>query len=259
MEEILFERNANIATVTISNSEALNALSQKLLIGLEKTIETIRNDKSIYCVILTGAGSKSFVAGASVNEMKDLNLKQAKKYGKLGASIFRNIELLDRPVIAAINGYALGGGLELALSCDIRIATENSVFAFPEVSLGIIPGFGGIQKLVRLVGPGWAKEITLTGFKIDAYKALQIGLVNMVVSSKELIQQATSLAEKIAANAPIAIGLAKKAINFGMENSSENCLSYELELFSQCFTTEDQKDAMAAFIEKKKLNVFKNR
>lgn len=259
MEKILYNKNDHIGMITISCPESLNILNSDLLQDLNKILKVVKNDRDIYCIVVTGAGKKSFVAGAEIKEMKDMDVIEARKYSILGSSVLRNIELLEKPVIAAINGYALGGGLELAVSCDLRIASKNSIFGFPEVTLGIVPGWGGMQKLVRLVGLGKAKEITFTGLKIDADEAFRIGLINKIVEQEVLMEEAMNLAKKIAGNAPIAVSLAKAAIDHGVGLDGCSSVSYELEVFAQCFTTEDQKDAMSAFINKKKLEKFKNK
>jgi enoyl-CoA hydratase len=259
MEKILYNKKDHIGMITISCPESLNILNSCLLLELNKILDIIKKDNDIYCVVITGAGQKSFIAGAEIKEMKDMDVPQARKYSIFGSNALRNIELLKKPVIAAINGYALGGGLELAVSCDLRIASKNSVFGFPEVTLGIIPGWGGMQKLVRLVGLGRAKEITFTGSKIDAEEAFRIGLINKIVEQEALMEEALSLAGKIAGNAPVAVSFAKAAINHGIGLNSDSSISYELEVFAQCFATEDQKDAMDAFINKKKLEKFKNK
>ena len=259
MKEILYEKKDHIGLITISCTESLNILNSKLLIDLNKILEIVKNDRDIYCIVITGAGKKSFIAGAEITEMKDMGVLGARKYSIFGCRVLRNLESLAKPVIAAINGYTLGGGLELALSCDLRIASNNSIFGFPEVNIGIIPGWGGIQKLVRIVGLGKAKELVLTGLKINADEAFRIGLINKIVEEEKLMEEALDLAKKIAGNAPIAVSLAKAAIDHGIGLGSNDAITYESEVFAQCFTTEDQKDAMNAFIDKKKLEKFKNK
>ena len=259
MKKVLFEKKDHIGLITISCEGSLNIMDSKLLTDLNKVLEIVKNDKDIYCVIITGSGKKSFIAGAEINEMKEMNVREARKYSIFGSKILRNLDLLEKPVIAAVNGYVLGGGLEIAVSCDLRIATEKAVFGYPEVTLGIIPGWGGIQKLARIVGISKAKEITFTGLKINADEALKIGLVNKIVDEEKLIEESMSLAKIIASNAPIAVSLAKAAFNHGIGLSSNNSISYESEVFSKCFATKDQKDAMDAFLNKKKLEEFKNK
>jgi enoyl-CoA hydratase len=259
MENVQFEKINHIGIVTISRPKTLNALNYDTLLELDGIIDSITNDSDIYCVVVTGSGEKAFVAGADISKMKDMNVFEARKFSLLGNKVFRKIELLDVPVIAAVNGFALGGGCELALCCDIRIASDNAVFGQPEVGLGITPGFGGTQRLARVSGLGKAKEMIFTGANIKAEEALKIGLVNKVVLRENLMQETLSLAEKIAKNAPVAVKYAKKALNRGMQCDLDTAVSYEVEVFAQCFASEDQKNAMNAFVEKTKLMGFKNR
>lgn len=259
MNNIQFEKVDKIGIVTVSRPKALNALNGETLKELGEVFDMIEQDNDIYCVVVTGAGDKAFVAGADISEMMSMNDFQGRNFGVLGNRVFRKIELLNKPVIAAVNGYALGGGCELMLSCDIRIASENAKFGQPEVTLGITPGFGGTQRLSRVVGMGKAKEIIFTGATIDSTEALNIGLVNKVVPKDKLMEEAMSMAKKIAGNAPIAVNLSKTAINRGLQCDMDTAISLESELFGQCFTTEDQKDAMTAFVEKRKVEHFNNK
>lgn len=247
---VIFEKEGNIAIVKINRPKALNALNSKTLTELDSIIQEISEDKDIYVVILTGEG-KAFVAGADISEMKDLNAVEGKAFGILGNKVFRNLEKLDVPVIAAVNGFALGGGCELAMACDIRIASSKAKFGQPEVSLGITPGFGGTQRLSRLVGEGIAKELIYTCDMIKAEEALRVGLVNKVVEPELLLDEAKSMANKIAKNAPIAIAQCKVAINRGLQMDIDNALAFESEAFGLCFSTEDQKEGMTAFVEKR--------
>lgn len=258
MQNVEFEKKNNIGIVTVSRPKALNALNFDTLKELDLVLDQIKGDRDIYCVIITGAGEKAFVAGADISEMKDMNVFKAREFSIYGNKVFRKIELLEQPVIAAVNGYALGGGCELALCCDIRVASENAVFGQPEVSLGITPGFGGTQRLARIVGIGKTKEMLFTGANIKAEEALNIGLVNKVVPLEALMQEAGALAEKIAKNAPIAVKYTKEAINRGMQCDMDTAACYETEVFAQCFASEDQKNAMSAFVEKRKLEGFRN-
>lgn len=246
-----------IALLTMDRPQALNALNSHTLKELNMAIDEFENNDDIRVVIITGAG-KSFVAGADISEMKELNAAEGRKFGLLGNKIFRRLELLEKPVIAAINGFALGGGCELSMACDIRIASEKAKFGQPEVSLGITPGFGGTQRLSRLVGLGKAKELIFTGDMIRADEALRIGLVNKVVAPEELMNEALNMANKIAQNAPIAVAYSKVAINRGAEVDVDTGLMYEGEVFGACFSTEDQKEGMGAFLEKREKS-FKNR
>ena len=257
LKNVLLEKEGNIAILTINRPKALNALNSETLNDISSAVEEIKNDKEIYAVILRGAGEKSFVAGADIAEMKDLNEEEGKNFGILGNRVFRDLENLDKPVIAAISGFALGGGCELAMSCDIRIASEKAKFAQPEVGLGITPGFGGTQRLPRIVGAGIAKELIYTGRIIKADEALRIGLVNKVVALEELMDEAMKMAKMIVANAPIAVKLCKDAINRGTQTNIDEAILIEAEDFGKCFSTDDQTEGMTAFIERREKN-FKN-
>ncbi|WBW98556.1 short-chain-enoyl-CoA hydratase [Oceanirhabdus sp. W0125-5] len=256
-ENIKLSIENGIATITMDRPQALNALNSQTLKELNSIIDEVECNDDIRVLIITGSG-KSFVAGADISEMKDLNSVQGRKFGLLGNKIFRRLELLEKPVIAAVNGFALGGGCELAMACDIRIASSKAKFGQPEVSLGITPGFGGTQRLARLVGIGKAKELIFTGDMVRADEALRIGLVNNVVEPDELMNVAKEMAEKIKNNAPIAVAYSKVAINRGVEVDIETGLMYEGEVFGSCFSTEDQKEGMSAFLEKREKS-FKNR
>ena len=237
-----------IAVVTIDREKALNALNAEVLDDLKAAFDSI-DTESVRCVIVTGAGQKSFVAGADIAEMSGLDAQGGETFGKKGNDVFRMIETFPLPVIAAVNGFALGGGCELAMSCDFRICAEQAIFGQPEVGLGITPGFGGTQRLARLVGPGMAKQLIYTAKNIKAEEALRIGLM----------AAAEKLAGQIAANAPVAVRACKKAINEGLEQPMEEAVVTEEKLFGSCFATEDQKTGMQAFLEKKKGVSFRNR
>lgn len=258
LKNVILEKGNNIATVIINRPKALNALNSETLKDIDAVLENLENDKDVYAVILTGAGDKAFVAGADISEMKDLNEEQGREFGILGNKVFRRLENLDKPVIAAIPGFALGGGCELAMACDIRIASEKAKFGQPEAGLGITPGFGGTQRLPRIVGEGKAKELIYTCDIIKADEALRIGLVNKVVAPENLMEEAMAMATKIAANAPIAIKLCKDAINRGMQVGIDEAILIEAEDFGKCFSTEDQKEGMTAFMEKRAKN-FQNK
>jgi enoyl-CoA hydratase len=247
---IILEKEGNLALVKINRPKALNALNSETLKEIDHAIDTIANDEEVYVVVLTGEG-KAFVAGADISEMKDLNPMDGRKFGILGNKVFRKIENLDKPVIAAVNGFALGGGCELSMACDIRIASNKAKFGQPEVGLGITPGFGGTQRLARLVGEGMAKQLIYTADIITAEEALRIGLVNKVVEAEGLLDEAKAMANKIAKNAPIAVKLCKAAINNGMQMDIDSAINYEAEVFGLCFSTEDQKEGMTAFVEKR--------
>lgn len=259
MNTVLFHIDGHIATITINKPQVLNALSTEVLTDLKQVLDEIEKIENIYAVIITGAGEKSFVAGADIAEMKDKNPKQATEYAEFANGVFFRIENFHCPVIAAVNGFALGGGCELAMACDIRIASETARFAQPETGLGITPGFGGTQRLPRLVGAGRAKELIYTGRTIKADEALAIGLVNKVTKPEALMQETLAMAQTICQKAPFAIKKAKEAINRGLQVSIDKAIAIETEEFAQCFATEDQKMAMTAFVKKEKIEKFNNR
>lgn len=249
-ENINYTVENGIATIAINRPKALNALNLATLTELKDVVEKIAVDKAVQVVIITGAGEKSFVAGADIVEMSTKNAVEGRVWGQVGQNIFTEIENLPQPVIAAVNGFALGGGCELACACDIRYASENAKFGQPEVGLGITPGFGGTQRLTRVVGRGHAKELIYTANIIDAQEALRIGLVNKVVPQAELMDAVMKLAKTITKKAPVAVQLAKAAINRGINCDVVTGISYEAEVFGLCFATADQKEGMKAFIEK---------
>ncbi len=239
-----------IAVITINRPEALNALNSQVLDDLNAAFDSI-DVNVVRAVVLTGAGEKSFVAGADIGEMSTLTKAEGEAFGKKGNDVFRKIEEFPLPVIAAVNGFALGGGCEISMSCDIRICSENAMFGQPEVGLGITPGFGGTQRLARLIGAGMAKQLIYTARNIKADEAYRIGLVNAVYSQEELLAAAEKMASQIAANAPIAVRACKKAINDGLQTDIDAALVIEEKLFGSCFETEDQKEGMANFLRKK--------
>ena len=260
MEFVLYEVKGAVGIITINREKALNALNSTVLEELDKTLDAV-NLEEIRCLILTGAGQKSFVAGADIGEMSSLTKEEGEAFGKKGNDVFRKLETFPIPVIAAINGFALGGGCEIAMSCDIRICSDNAVFGQPEVGLGITPGFGGTQRLPRLVGAGMAKQMIYTGRNIKADEAYRIGLVNAVYTQEELMPAAEKMAAGIAKNAPIAVRNCKKAINEGLDVDMDAAIVIEEKLFGDCFETEDQKYGMAFFLDKNKEKVkepFKN-
>ena len=260
MDYILYEVNGAVGKITINREKALNALNSQVLDELNTTLDTVNLDE-VRCLILTGAGAKSFVAGADIAEMSTLTKAEGEAFGKKGNDVFRKLETFPIPVIAAVNGFALGGGCEIAMSCDIRICSDNAVFGQPEVGLGITPGFGGTQRLTRLVGAGMAKQMIYTARNIKADEALRIGLVNAVYTQEELLAQAEKMAAGIAKNAPIAVRNCKKAINEGLDVDMDQAIVIEEKLFGDCFETEDQKYRMAFFLDKNKEKVkepFKN-
>lgn len=240
-----------VEIITIDRPKALNALNPEVLADLKAAFEAV-DQNAIRCIILTGEGEKSFVAGADIGSMSTMTKAEGEAFGKLGNDIFLFIESFPIPVIAAVNGFALGGGNELAMSCDIRLCSENAVFGQPEVGLGITPGFGGTQRLARLVGMGMAKQLVYSALNIDAQEALRIGLVNAVYPQAELMENAVKLANRIARNAPIAVRNCKKAINEGMQVSISEGVAIEEKLFGDCFETHDQVEGMACFLSREK-------
>ena len=258
MEFITYEVEGQIGIITINRPKALNALNSAVLDELDKTLDAV-DQEAIRCLILTGAGEKSFVAGADIGEMSTLTKAEGEAFGKKGNDVFRKLETFPIPVIAAVNGFALGGGCEISMSCDIRICSENAVFGQPEVGLGITPGFGGTQRLARIVGTGKAKEMIYGARNIKAEEAYRIGLVNNVYPAEELMPAAKKLASTIARNAPIAVRNCKRAINEGIQVDMDQAIVIEEKLFGSCFETEDQKNGMTAFLEKRKPEPFVNR
>ncbi|MCO8193445.1 MULTISPECIES: enoyl-CoA hydratase-related protein [Anaerofustis] len=253
---VRYEQDGFVGIVTIDRPKALNALNEEVLKDLEATFDAIDLDNT-RAVIVTGEG-KSFVAGADIASMSTMTAEEGEAFGKFGNDIFRKIETFPIPVIAAINGFALGGGNELAMSCDIRICSDKALFGQPEVGLGITPGFGGTQRLARIIGVGMAKELVYAGYNIKADKALEIGLVNAVYAPEELMEQAKKLAGKIAKQAPIAVRNCKKAMNEGLQVDMDQAIVIEEKLFGDCFNSEDQKAGMKAFLEKGKAE-FQNK
>lgn len=245
-----------VAVLTIDRPKALNALNPEVLADLKAAFEAI-DQNTVRCVVLTGAGDKSFVAGADIGSMSTMTKAEGEAFGKLGNDVFLMIEHFPLPVIAAVNGFALGGGNELAMSCDIRLCSDNAVFGQPEVGLGITPGFGGTQRLARLVGMGMAKQLVYSALNIKADEALRIGLVNAVYPQEELMPAAKKLAAAIAANAPIAVRNCKQAVNVGLEQGMDEAIVTEEKLFGACFETEDQRAGMANFLEKDKSKKLK--
>lgn len=250
-KNLILKKEGNVGILSINRPDALNALNSQLLDELDKAVEMISLDDEIYVLILTGEG-RAFVAGADISEMKDLNSNEARLFAEKGMSVFRKIELMEKPVIAAVNGFALGGGCELAMCCDIRLASEKAKFGQPEVGLGITPGFAGTIRLPKLVGIAKAKELIFTCDMIDGKEAYRIGLANKVVAPEELMAEAMEMAKKIASKGQIAVRYAKTAINKGAGTNMDTGMTIEKDLFALCFSTEDQKEAMNAFIDKRK-------
>ena len=272
---ILYEVEGAVGTITINRPKALNALNSQVLDELNETLDAVDLD-TVRCLVLTGAGDKSFVAGADIAEMSSLTKAEGEAFGKKGNDVFRKLETFPIPVIAAVNGFALGGGCEISMSCDIRICSDNAVFGQPEVGLGITPGFGGTQRLARLVSPGMAKQLIYTARNIKAAEALRFGLVNQVVSAEvdeagnvtktaqeAVVAAAKKMAAGIAMQAPIAVRNCKKAINEGLNVDMDQAIVIEEKLFGDCFETEDQQAGMGNFLkpkeEKLKVVPFKNK
>ena len=252
------EPQGAVAYLIINRPEALNALNSQVLADLDAALDAIDLD-AVRCLIVRGAGEKSFVAGADIAQMKGLTKAEGESFGKQGNDVMRKLETLPIPTIAAVGGYALGGGCELAMSCDFRICSDTAVFGQPETGLGITPGFGGTQRLARLIGPGMAKQMVYTARNIKADEALRIGLVNAVYPLAELYAAAEKLASQIAANAPIAVRAAKKAINEGLDLPMDEAVVVEEKAFGSCFETADQQEGMGAFLEKRKHEPFTNK
>ena len=248
---VILEKEAGIGIIKLNRPEALNSLNEQVLTELEEIFNLIEKDDGILTFIITGEG-KAFAAGADIEFMSQMNYEEGKKYGEFGARVFRKLESMEKPSIAAVNGFALGGGCELAMACDMRIASEKAKFGQPEVGLGIAPGFSGTQRLPRIVGKSKAIELILTGDIINAQEAKEIGLVNKVVPADELMNEAMKLAQKINKNAPLAVRSSNAAIKKGLEVDIHEGIKIENELFGMCFNTKDQKEGMAAFLGKRK-------
>lgn len=252
-KNLIVETKENIGIIKINRPAALNALNSQIIHELDDAVHELSENPKVKVIVLTGEG-KAFVAGADISEMKDMTKEQAMDFSKVGHKAFSFIESQEKPVIAAVNGFALGGGCELALACDIRIASEAAKFGQPEVSLGIIPGFAGTQRLLRLAGTAKAKELICTGEIIDAKTALSSGLVNHVVPADKLMDFALEMAKKIASRGPVAIKLAKRVIHRGSRSDFDTGSSFEVEAFGECFASGEAKEGMSAFLEKRKPN-----
>jgi len=257
-QTLIYEKKENIGVLTINRPQRMNAISNELTSELKKFLDEIENDDELRVLVITGAGDKAFVAGADINELVDRDALIGRRVSRQRQEIFSRIENLHVPAIAAINGYALGGGLELALACSIRVCSDKAQFGAPEVKLGIIPGDGGTQRLPRLVGLGRAMEMILTGDFIDAEEAYRIGLVNKIVPHEELMEKAMELAKKIASRPPLAVRYAKETVNRSLEGSTVSGFALESFLHALSCTTEDKKEGVSAFLEKRK-GKFKGR
>ena len=258
MEMVLFEEKGLVGVITINRPKVLNALCSQVLDELSAVLDSVDTEK-LRCLVVTGAGEKSFVAGADISEMSTLTKAQGEAFGKKGNDVFLKLEAFPLPTVAAVNGFALGGGCELAMACDIRYCSENAMFGQPEVGLGITPGFGGTQRLARIVGTGMAKELVFSARNIKAPEALRIGLVNAVYPQEGFMDQVMKLANRIAGNAPIAVQAAKRAMTEGISLPISQAVVCEEKAFGSCFETADQKEGMGAFLEKRKPTGFVNK
>jgi enoyl-CoA hydratase len=254
LDNLLYENSNGIATVTFNRPKALNALNSATLRELSALLDEIAQDATVKAVILTGAGEKAFVAGADITEMLSKTPLEARAFSQFGNAVFLKLERLPQPTIAAVNGFALGGGCELAMACDIRVASTNAKFGQPEVNLGIVAGFGGTQRLPRLVGAGIAKELLMTADMISAERAAQIGLANHVVEPEQLLAKAQEIAGKIVSKAPFAVQFSKKLVNEGCNIDLDRALALESETFGSLFASEDRVEGMTAFVQKRQAN-----
>lgn len=252
-KNIVIDKEGSVAIIKMNRPAAMNALNSETLGELKEAFARLKDDDGVKVVIITGEG-KAFVAGADIAEMKDMTGDQAKEFSKTGQKVFSKIAKMKKPVIAAVNGFALGGGCELAMACDIRIASEKAKLGQPEVNLGVIPGFAGTQRLSRLVGAAKAKELIFTADMVDAQTALSIGLVNQVVPPEQLMDVCMEMANKIASKGPVAVRLAKKVINEGIEEKLDKGSEFETDEFGECFAKGEAKEGMTAFLEKRKPN-----
>ena len=258
LKNVIYEKSEGIAIITINRPDALNALNAETIDEILQCLEDIAKDDNVRAVILTGAGPKAFCAGADIKAMKGMTALDARKLSQMGYKLCKAIENLEKPVIAAINGYALGGGLEVAMACDLRIASEKARMGQTEINIGLIPGWGGTQRLPRLVGKTLAKEMVFTGKMIDAQTAYQRGLVNKVVPPEQLMDAAKEIAKELASKAPVALKLSKMLINYGLETDLDTALVLEREAFGVVASTEDLQEGVSAFLEKRK-PVFKGK
>lgn len=251
-ENVILEKEDRIAILSVNRPKALNALNADTLLDIKGAVQEVISDPEVDVLIITGTGDKAFVAGADIAYMQKLPALEARAFAILGQEVFRLIETMDKPVIAAVNGFALGGGCELSMACDIRLASEKALFGQPEVGLGITPGYGGTQRLPRLIGEGRAKELIYSAININAEEAYRVGLVNHLYPAESLMDEAKKLARKISGKAPLAVRLSKNQITRGMQADIDTAMLIEADMFGLCFSTEDQKEGMTAFIEKRK-------
>lgn len=254
LKNLLFAVEDGVAIITFNRPKALNAMNSETMGELFEAVNICKKDDSIKAIILTGSGDKAFVAGADISQMQDLRPKEALAFMEMGQETLRALETLPKPSIAAINGFALGGGTEISLACDMRFASEAARFGQPEILIGLIPGWGGTQRLSRIVGMGRAKELVLGGGQIDAKRAYEIGLVNQIFPAEQLMDATKKFAKRLAGMPAFAVKMAKHAINFGYDLSLDNANRLEVECCAQCFSTDDQKEGMKAFLEKRNPN-----
>jgi enoyl-CoA hydratase len=250
-ENLLLEKEGALALLYVNRPKAMNALNKDTLLEMKEAIISIASDPGIDALIITGGGNKAFVAGADIAFMKNLTAVEGRAFGALGQEVFRMIEAMEKPVIAAVNGFALGGGCELAMCCDFRIASTNARFGQPEVGLGITPGFGGTQRLPRLIGAGMARQMLFTADIIDAAEALRVGLVNAGTAPEELMNLVKGIAGRIVKKGQLAVRFTKAAVNEGLQTDIDRAMTIEADLFGLCFSTDDQKEGMTAFMEKR--------
>jgi enoyl-CoA hydratase len=253
-KNLLFTVEDGVATITFNRPKALNAMNSETMGELMEAVNLCKKDDSVKAIILTGSGDKAFVAGADISEMQNLRPKEALAFMELGHETLRALETLPKPSIAAINGFALGGGTEISMACDMRFASETARFGQPEILIGLIPGWGGTQRLSRLVGLGRAKELVMGGGQMDAKRAYEIGLVNQIFPADQLMDATKKFAKRLAGMPGFAIKMAKHSMNFGYDLSLDNANRLEMECCAQCFSTDDQKEGMGAFLEKRKPN-----
>ncbi|MBN2568567.1 MAG: enoyl-CoA hydratase/isomerase family protein [Deltaproteobacteria bacterium] len=249
---LIFGVDKGIATITFDRPSAMNAMNSETMRELGDAVRTCRDDDEIRTIIVTGSGEKAFVAGADIGEMKDFRPGEMLKFVELGHATLRMIEVMPKPSIAAINGFALGGGTEIALACDVRFAAEHARFGQPEIMIGLIPGWGGTQRLPRIIGMGRAKELILGGEQIDAARAYEMGLVNRVLPAETLLPETVKFAARLAGMPSFGMKMAKHSLNYGYDISMDSAIRLEMECCAQCFSTDDQKEGMAAFLEKRK-------
>jgi len=253
-KNILVEVENNIATITFNRPQVLNAMNMETALEFGNAIQKCKDDDNVRVVIVTGSGDRAFVAGADINEFKGKSPREIMKFTEAGHSALRLMETMEKPAIAAVNGYALGGGLEISMACDVRFASDKARFGQPEITLGLIPGWGGTQRLARLIGMGRAKELIMSGEQVTAQRAYEMGLVNRVFPAEQLMDETRKFAEKLAGMPPFTTKMAKYAINYGYDLALDNANSLEIQCMSQCFSTKDLEEGVAAFLEKRKPN-----